>query len=394
MAAGTVEGQEAGSSLAGGEGGIQEARFRWGPLGLSPRVALTNLGFDTNVFNDAENPTRDFTTTISPGTTTWLRFGPAQLSVATTLDYNYFQTAADQRSLDLGNTGRFELNFYRVTPFVAGEYVTTRQRPNLEIDARARQQRQRLGAGAVLRLGARTAVDLEASHSIVDFDDEEFGDPLLAEQLNHDSLEGAVTLRRALTPLTTLRVSGRYVQDRFETEGRPDSNSYSVEPGFSLRPLALISGEVMVGYRHFDAIDPIIPDYSGVVAATSVSYILRELTRFAFSVSRDVDYSIDDAQPYSVVTQTGLALTQVIGLDWYVEGRGSIGRLAYRGPELEGLAVDARVDRLVTYGAGVSRRIGAYLRVGVNADQVRRESVIEDHRYEGLRVGGVISYGN
>ena len=54
-----------------------EANIRFGPLSLKSTIALTNLGVDTNVFNqaDADQPQSDFTMTFSPTTDVWLRMG-------------------------------------------------------------------------------------------------------------------------------------------------------------------------------------------------------------------------------------------------------------------------------------------------------------------------------
>ena len=51
------------------------ARVRIGPLFVKPTMALTNLGVDTNVFNDAdsENPQSDFTFTFTPQADLYLR---------------------------------------------------------------------------------------------------------------------------------------------------------------------------------------------------------------------------------------------------------------------------------------------------------------------------------
>jgi hypothetical protein len=58
-----------------GEAGA--ARVRIGPLSLKPTFAITNLGVDGNVFNEAdvEHPRQDFTITATPKTDWWLRAG-------------------------------------------------------------------------------------------------------------------------------------------------------------------------------------------------------------------------------------------------------------------------------------------------------------------------------
>src|SRR5205823_2306633 len=54
----------------------QNVRMRIGPLYVNPTLALTNAGIDTNVFNEASDPKRDYTVTITPATDLWVRAGP------------------------------------------------------------------------------------------------------------------------------------------------------------------------------------------------------------------------------------------------------------------------------------------------------------------------------
>ena len=51
---------------------IENARLQFGPLALQPRFALTNVGVDTNVRNEADAPQRDFTMTFVPALDSWL----------------------------------------------------------------------------------------------------------------------------------------------------------------------------------------------------------------------------------------------------------------------------------------------------------------------------------
>jgi hypothetical protein len=76
---------------------IEDARFQTGPIGLSPAIALTGFGVDTNVFNDFDDPRRDLTFTVSPMLDTWLRAGRSRLHVFTRTDLMYFHQYASGR---------------------------------------------------------------------------------------------------------------------------------------------------------------------------------------------------------------------------------------------------------------------------------------------------------
>src|SRR3989442_3497896 len=77
-----------------------EAPMRLGPLTLTPSVSLTNFGIDSNVFNEVDNPKRDFTATLSPSTEARLRLGRAPVIANGGVDFVYFSQYASQRSLN------------------------------------------------------------------------------------------------------------------------------------------------------------------------------------------------------------------------------------------------------------------------------------------------------
>src|SRR5438552_15075679 len=99
-------------SAAAGQSGSDpssEAPMRLGPLRLTPSVSLTNFGIDSNVFNEVDNPKRDFTATLSPRTEARLRLGRARVIGNGGVDFVYFSQYASQRSLNLHGEVRLEL---------------------------------------------------------------------------------------------------------------------------------------------------------------------------------------------------------------------------------------------------------------------------------------------
>ena len=97
--------------------------------------------------------------------------------------------------------------------------------------------------------------------------------------LNEEVTEGAVAFRMDLTPLTTFVVRTGVSNDVFEFSHVRDSNSVMVVPGLEMKPSALLSGKASVGFRRFNAKSATVPDFSGVVAAVDVGYVMREVTR-------------------------------------------------------------------------------------------------------------------
>jgi hypothetical protein len=368
------------------------ARIQLGPLALDPRIALRNVGIDTNIFNADGEPEKDFTASLVPGVDSWLRLGRARLSGKTSVEWTYFHKATNQRSLNLQQDGRLDVEMANLTPFVSGSFVRTRARPNQEIDQRVQQERVAAGAGVAVRTGARLSFEAAMRQETLDFGNTKHGSALLAAALNRKVQEGSLSMRYELTPLTSFVLTATTRYDRFDAAIVRDADSVSIVPGLQFKPLALISGSAGVGVRRFRTLDADAPDFTGLVASVDLQYIARDATKFAVRFGRDVEYSFEPLQPFYVATSRLLTITQALGYDWDAVGRLGYDTLAYRGFESFGLP-GARTDRVSIVGAGFGRRFGDALRIGFDADYARRTSDVAARSYNGMRLGGSVTYG-
>jgi hypothetical protein len=81
--------------------------MRIGPVMLNPAIALTNLGVDDNVFNEAENqnPKEDFTFTVTPASDVWLRVGPTWYTANIGEDLVSYQKYSSERAANTFDKG-------------------------------------------------------------------------------------------------------------------------------------------------------------------------------------------------------------------------------------------------------------------------------------------------
>src|SRR5262245_13625674 len=107
---------------------VSTARLRLGPFAVRPRLAIQNVGVDTNVYNDVENPTRDFMGGLVSGVTLDLRLGRALVTSSSLLEWAYFAKNTALRSMNWGEDLRVELRLNRLTPYVQGVVRHGRQR--------------------------------------------------------------------------------------------------------------------------------------------------------------------------------------------------------------------------------------------------------------------------
>jgi hypothetical protein len=373
---------------------VETARIQAGPFGLTPTIALSNLGVDSNVFNTFEDPKKDFTFTISPGADLFFRAGPSRLEVNSRADLVYFHEYSSERSLDGDFDGRWEIRWNRLTPWIAAGYSSGRQRVGYEIDARSRREIKDYAGGIELRVASKTRIAASAQRTAYWYDaNAVFLGTSLQDTLNRESEILGLQYRQALTVLTTFVVHGERMRDTFEFSPERDSESTRVTAGFDLGDQALVAGGARVGYRKHTNISGAVPGFSGLVANYGVALTVAGRTRFEVAGTRDVNHSYELAYPYYVLTGATLTGTPRLSDSWDVQGRVGIQRLAYRAADDAIEALADRMDQYRLFGAGVGYHLGREMRIGFNVDRQHRTSPVQSRDYEGYRIGTSITYG-
>jgi hypothetical protein len=370
------------------------ARFHFGPLHLTPSLSLSNIGADTNVFNESADEKGDTTAAVGPAANYWVRVGRTRLIGRSFGQYLYFNRYTNQRSWNTGHNLRGELTLTHLKPFLFGNYTNTRDRPGYEIDSRARRRDTTIGAGTDVMVSGRSTLVFTASQSTIAFDQSEtFLGAALANTLDRTTTSEQVQLRYALTPLTTLVVTAEALQDRFRFSTLRDGNSIRVTSGFEFKPSALISGKVMIGGRTFDAFNPDMPDFGGLVASVDAAYVIAR-TLVVARVGRDLAYSYQFINPYYALSDVALSVTERFGTSWDVIGRAGWQSMAYSTLDSSASAAD-RTDKGRVFGGGVGYLLGDVLRIGFDANYYQRLAPLAIGRdYQGLRMGASISYGS
>jgi hypothetical protein len=371
---------------------VEVGSLQVGPLALNPRFEVLNVGIDSNIFNEEEGPKEDFTATLRPGLDGGLRLGRARFTYRGHLDVVYFQQYTNERALNRSGEARAELRLARIVPYVTVAGATTRERPNSEIDLRARRATYALGGGATVLLLSRTALVLGAERQTIGYDaGQQFGGEDLAIQLNgtREAFEGG--FRLALTPLTTLALVGSRERVRFEFSPDRDSESVRIMNRFEFDPTAIVTGSAAIGYRRFVPDNPALQAFRGIVAQVEVRYTMLERTRVETRFTRDVEYSFDNDQPYYVTTGGNLTVTQQIRGPVDVQVVAGRERLRYQ-PRTDVVVDAAGLDTTSTIGGGFGYRLGHTARLGVNVEFTDRESHRTGRSYERRRIFASVTY--
>jgi hypothetical protein len=372
------------------------ARVHVGPIYLTPSLALKELGVDTNVFNQVDNPRKDFTFTLTPHVDVWVPFAQrARVRVSTGADLVYYATYETERSVNPSVSVRGEALFNRIVLFAEPTYLRTRVRPSFEIDARSEREEQGVSFGTDITPLPRLSIGLTASTLDTDFADELYLGTSLQEALNRKSRSVSTIVRWAASPLTTVAVRADVLEDRFPYSPVRNNDSVRIMPGVELKPRALISGSAYVGIRKSRTLDEAMPEFQGVVATAKLRYVLKGATRIEFRSERDINYSIDLLQPYYVSTGFG------INVERHLTGRFdvTVGSDRYRNDyrhltPLDGSTFFARSDVIRNYSATIGYRLGKSGRFGFGGAYWQRDSnVLQIHTYDSLRIGTSLTYG-
>jgi putative beta-barrel porin BBP2 len=371
--------------------------LRFGPLWVAPKIALTNLGIDNNVFNEPEggNPKSDFTFSLTPAFNLWLRVGETWVVGKVAEDINWYQTYSDQRNASFGYSVGWHVPPVSLVGFkVNAARRFGRDRPGLEIDARVARTETQYDGLVELKTLSKTFVGVTARRQQVDYEDTAvFDGTSLRFQLNHVTIGAGLSLRHQLTPLTSIALTAERSEDQFEFSPLRNASSTNISGNVTLDRFALIRGSATVGYTSFRPDFAGLADFHGVTAAANLSYTLLDATRFSFDLNRDVQYSYDVTQPYYVQTKIGVSVTQQIIGPVDVVGRASWASLAYE--DRAGAPVEAvnRTDNVQAFGGGVGYHLGRDSRLGFNVDRTNRTSELTKRQYTNLTFGASVIYG-
>jgi hypothetical protein len=383
-------------SGARAEPDASKARVRVGRLMLNPTIALTNLGVDTNVFNEADEraPKHDFTLTVTPQTDLWLRMGRSRVTGNVKEDLVWYQEFAGERSANNSLEVGWLLPLNRLVLHADTAYLRTRDRPGFEIDARSQRTELAYHGSVEIRARPKVFVGIRGDRTTTSFDSvATFNGVSLRDALNRTVTREAVTIRQQLTPLTAVTLDVGRSQDRFEFSPLRDSDSTNVSVGVQLDKFALIKGSASVGYRDFQPVSPSLPAYKGATAAADLSYVAFGRTRVGVEAMRDVQYSFDINEPYFLLTGVTGSLAQRIGRPVDLVGRIGVQQLDYRDRIGVTAAARNRIDYVHTYGGGLGYHMGTDIRIGFNIDRQHRTSVVGNREYHGIRFGTSVTYG-
>lgn len=365
-----------------------EARVRLGAFAFTPAVFITG-GYDSNITRTTDGE-GDWELVTSPQIDAWLSLGRAVLNVNSAVELTN-HTKDPPVTFNYFNGVSFTVPGAVFKPTVSYSNINLYARPTgFEIGERSRRVENSAGGRLDWLIGGRTTLTAEGSWLKINWDAAaEYQGSNLRDFLNRTITTGLLAAGAQVTPLTAVFGGIRLIQDRFEFSPERDGDSLDVLGGVTISSPALISGSAVVGYRRFQSPDSGAADFNGIVYVGQLRYVRESRTRVLLDFNRSPTFSYSESLGYYLLTSTSAAYIQTLFKDWEVSVFGGYHFLDYRVAGLSAGAGDTtnRTDS----GGGVSRRFGAYTRIGVNASYILSRG---SDRYDAWRAIAYIVYGS
>lgn len=325
-----------------------------GPFYLRPSVLLKNFGYDDNIPFDAAERVGDTTATVAPGLSALVLAGNrGGIFLSQEFDYVTFANHSDENHWNSASRARGIFLAKHVALSLEGRYRSVRDRPNLEIDQRLRENRNAVTAAFRTRGLGRLGVEAFLWRERIDFASDDVESLTIRERLNRDqqvlSLLGAIRL----LPKTTFileRVLKRADFDE-QREGR-DTSSGSILAGLRFDPAAALQGELKAGVVSLRARERPEDDYRGFIGEGRLSTRFGRSGRLEGAFQRNLAFSSLAENLYFVATSWSVAYEQFFSRK--LSGKLQFGRGLNHYPREEFLSEPTprtaiRDDRFITY---------------------------------------------
>ena len=295
---------------------VEAARWRLGALRVNAALALTNAGYDSDIYFgylDAAVP--DYTFTAGVPVQVLLPLSKeVVLDIFDSPQYVFYLETKNERAWNNIFRGQVHFASDRLYIQAGGGLSNIRQRLSSELNINIREKEDRLNGTILWQASREMSLALLCESSQFDYGDAEFGGTNLADTLNRkESYFDFVTY---IQPNSRIRLflDGQYGSFRFvdEASSAKDTRSYGVFGGLAFVPgegearsVEPVQGIISLGYKLFGILDPLLTDGSDLVGAVDVSAGLFKRTTGRAFLSRDFAFSAYSSGTFYLSTNYG-----------------------------------------------------------------------------------------
>jgi hypothetical protein len=376
-----------------------DRHIRLGGLRLRPFFAISDTGYDSNIYRRSENTTSDFTTTLSPGCDIFTYLGNrGTILLKEQVDFVFFASEDSQNHTNIRSMADINLFFNRFSFETKGEYDYLKERPNYEIDIRTRYTIAKILFASKYKHSSKTSTGLSLARKRHQYRDDEFFGSSLRDSLNRDEDSVILSYSQKMFAKTTVTLESEFVQYDFENKlmGRDaDAEYYTI--GFKFDPSAFISGDFKAGYASFTPDDNKLSDYTGLIGNASLSYRITEVTRMSLTSSKDILFSIYQDNLYLKQNSYGLSIFQFLTRRFGIEVGATLYKNRYTEPgniplEGGGSIFARRKDDIKTGYIEFKFRFDEQHTIGLKVSRWERESNVPISNVDRILAGFTFGY--
>lgn len=380
---------------------VNTARGKIGPLRYNAAFQLERAGYDSDIyFGNTLNPVPDYSFTVGPSISVYIPLKKRIVfDISEIPQYVFYLNTEKDRALNNTIRGRAHLALERLYFMAGGGLEDAKQRVTSELYYNVRRKVNDLSGLAFWQISNGLAAAILYRNSSYEYENPDEGGfnwEILNRNENHINL-AAILQGTNRTRFFLNAEYGSYVFTETISNSK-DSLSYSIFGGIEFLPpptdieqTRSIQGNLNLGYKRFDVLDPEHNDYEGLVGNSSLTFSIIKFTTLRVVFIRDVQFSIYSDLTYYIQTVYGTgisrALTRRINLSYDF----SFNRNDYEEHE-EGGIEGARIE-YINHNFRLGFRLRENLSFNITASLGKRTSDFIEQTNRRFFIGFNMTYG-
>jgi hypothetical protein len=356
--------------------------FDLGRVKLAPGMTIDELGWDSNVFQEATDPKDDWVFRGKPDIAAFSLLRWFKVSAYAGANLGYYKTYDSENSTGYEYRARLDLTVARLYPFVGVGHTKHRTRPNGEIDTRADEELDELSGGVAFELGGTSVLYGAASRFRTDYQDAFEDGVSLDAALNRETRSYSAGVRSDVTPITSLTIDVGRDEDDFDESPLRNATTQFVSASLNIGPEAALAGAAEIAFRDMKPVDPTVEPFRGLTGSATLGYSFLEFGRIVGSFLRAQQYSFDAADAYYIETTVSLSYTHRLAgeIDAQILGNKSWFDYGFTAAE------PAHTDKLASWNVSMGYNLRNRTRISINYEQGERRSPVQpDRNYDRTR---------
>jgi hypothetical protein len=383
---------------------IQQHKLHLGPVRLVPAFRLSDVGYDSNVYfaDETGQPVGDFTATFSPELRAyWL---PSGSLILWGMENPEFLGYANEMALrSFSNSFSGGLRWLVLQRFcLSAEYhdLSHVRRALSELDHRIRDTSTGGTAGLFFETPRGTAIGVTGGVDDYRYEDVASDVPIDTYARSLDRREtsaGFEVYYRVFSRSYVLSsLVWRRYDFRFPISAWRDGESIEAWGGFRFPLVGLARGAVRFGWKSFRPDDPARTAFSGLVAATDVSFRVGRFS-FRLGLDRDNSFSYIESAYYYIENRARASVSLYLSRSLRFDLGADHGTMFYPEPQViwvEGVpvVVEDREDVQTNLSFGPVFRISGSVGLGLTCNYYLRKSNAPGFDVRQYFVGAFVTY--